>query len=370
MIRNISKPRYNYSSIIEELGFDFHLDYWKEDSYYALSEEDVERIHKATESCYKMYCELVEEVISKDLWDDFNIPRFMVPAIIRSWEEDDLSLYGRFDFAFDNLGNIKLLEFNADTPTSLFESSVVQWQWKEDVFPNNDQYNNIHEYLVQSWKDIHKIYKYDRYDFSCIEDIPEETTTTSYIASTAQEAGLNISMMDLRELVRANDSFYLPDGPVVNCMFKLYPWEDMFREEFGEYLPTTEMLWIEPMWKSIMSNKMSLVYLYEMYSSSPYLVPAYKSKAYMKNYCKKPLFGREGSNVTLVRGGSVIEETKGDYGDEGYIFQDLIDIMPHEGKYPIIGSWVIGGEPAGIGIRETEGLITNDMSNFIPHIIL
>ena len=38
-----------------------------------------------------------------------------------------------------------------------------------------------------------------------------------------------------------------------------------------------------------------------------------------------------------------------------------------EGYYPVIGSWVIGGEASGIGIRETRSRIIDNMSFFVPH---
>jgi len=89
----------------------------------------------------------------------------------------------------------------------------------------------------------------------------------------------------------------------------------------------------------------------------------------MKNYCKKPVFSREGANVTLVKDGQVIEQTGGDYGEEGYVYQELAEIPSFDGKYPVIGSWVIGGLSAGIGVRETPSKVTDNMSEFIPHII-
>lgn len=372
MKRKTITPRNGYQEIVENLGFDFHSDYWKEDSYYELESWEVDRIYEATNKCYKMYCDMVQYVIDKNLFSRFNIPEWIVPFIIKSWNDDDLSLYGRFDFAMNEYDNLKLLEFNADTPTSLYESSVIQWNWKDQVFPDKDQFNSIHESLVKSWKDIHESYKYKRYDFGCISEIEEELVTTSYLASTAQEAGLDTSLIDMRDIVRNNDSFYLSNGDVINCMFKLYPWEVMLEEEFGRLIPETEMIWIEPIWKMIMSSKMSLVILYEMYGSESGLIPpAFESPDLLDgSYAKKPISGREGSNVTLMRNGGLLEFTDGDYSDDKFIYQSLIDIKDFDGRYPVIGSWVIGGESCGIGIRETSTRVTDNMSNFIPHIIL
>lgn len=81
-------------------------------------------------------------------------------------------------------------------------------------------------------------------------------------------------------------------------------------------------------------------------------------------------FSREGANIRLVRNGLLLEESGGEYGKEGHVYQQLVEIPAHNGWYPVIGSWVIGGEPAGIGIRETTSRITDNMSHFVPHIIL
>ena len=48
--------------------------------------------------------------------------------IAASWKRRDASLYGRFDLRYDGQGPAKLLEYNADTPTSLFETAVFQWE--------------------------------------------------------------------------------------------------------------------------------------------------------------------------------------------------------------------------------------------------
>jgi glutathionylspermidine synthase len=88
-------------------------------------------------------------------------------------------------------------------------------------------------------------------------------------------------------------------------------------------------------------------------------------------WAKKPLLGREGANVTLHQGGGDLS-TDGDYGEEGFVYQDLAPVMSFDGKYPVIGSWVIGHGPgdaaAGMGIRESDTPITTNLSQFVPHL--
>ena len=369
MERRLCKPRDNYQTIIEQQGFGFHHNYWFEDAYYAFTSQEIENIMNATKQCYDMYCEATERCLyDEQKLDELRIPEEIRDAIRRSWEEDDLSLYGRFDFMMVN-GTPKLLEFNADTPTSLVESSVIQWWWAHDMFPLHDQFNDIHDALVQSWKDIHSQYKCDKYFFASISDCLEDNSTLAYIISTAQEAGLLPYELDIRSIIHQNYSLFAPDSTPINCMFKLYPWETMFKENI--YGCMTEMCWIEPLWKSLMSNKAMLPILYQMFPESPYILPAYTEIGKLVSYCKKPIFSREGANVELVKQGAILETSEGEYGEEGYIYQQLVEQSQYfDGYCPILGSWVIGGEPHGLGIRESKSRITQDTSRFVPHIIV
>ena len=368
MRRETILPRKDYKETIEKLGFAFHDDYWFENAYYRFSMSEIEELEKATRECYDMYCQAVETCLyDEQKLDLLKIPLQLRDAIRRSWEEDDLSLYGRFDFALVH-GVPKLFEFNADTPTSLLEASVIQWQWKEERFPSADQFNAIHENLVQSWKDIHSAYLCDKYYFASIADCTEDNATLDYIIATAIEAGLQTYELDIRDVRHCENSLYAPDDSPINCMFKLYPWEIMFEENPEGCM--TEMCWIEPLWKSLMSNKAMLPILYEMFPDSPYILPAYFEQGRLRSYCKKPFFSREGANVELCRYGVTLEKSDGEYGKEGYIYQEYVDVPSFLGNYPVLGSWVVGGEACGLGIRETSSRITDNMSRFVPHIIV
>ena len=361
------QPRNDYKQIIEDDGFHYNSDYWLENAYYKFNSKEINIIEVASNQCYNMFVSAVQHVIDNNLWCKLNIPTFIVPKIIESWNNDNLSLYGRFDFAFIN-GMPKLLEFNADTPTSLFEAAIVQWNWKESVFHTSDQFNSIHESLVESFKYIGETYDIDHIDFTCILDNLEDSITTSYILSTASEAGLNTSLFDISQVAIDNDKLFYHDHKHLDVLFKLYPYEWMFNEEFGKTLSTSKTTFIEPLWKAIMSNKYMLVILAELYPDSPYILKASEQPLSSGNYCKKPIYSREGSNVSLVKNGNVIEETDGEYGEEGFIYQELVEIESQDGKYPVIGSWIIGGVACGMGIRETSGRITDNMANFVPHI--
>ena len=375
MIRYNINPRQDYKEKIEKIGFNFHTDYWRENAFYSFTQAEIEQIERASNVCYEMYCKAVQYIIDNNLFDMLCIPLPVRDKIIESWENDDLSLYGRFDFTIKD-GIPKLLEFNADTPTSLLEASIIQWDWKKEMFPNADQFNSIHENLVQSWKDIHDKYGFDEYHFAACRENVEDEETLQYIVSTAMEAGLNTVEIDMEHFSLSDDGKYLvnPSDEIIEACFKLYPWEWMFNESIDGC--KRKVQWFEPMWKSIMSNKAILAILYKLFPNSPYILPCYiNTPGNLSSYCKKPIYSREGANIELINNSTSIERTSGDYGTEGYVYQEFCPLPKFysenkQEKYPVIGSWIIGGVSCGMGIRETNTLITNNMSEFIPHIIM
>ena len=83
-------------------------------------------------------------------------------------------------------------------------------------------------------------------------------------------------------------------------------------------------------------------------------------------YVRKPLYSREGANVSLV-GPGLGQKTEGSYGEEGHVYQAYSALPVNDGQHAVIGSWVIAGQPAGIGVREDPTPITHNLSRFVPH---
>ncbi|VDY63157.1 Bifunctional glutathionylspermidine synthetase/amidase [Shimwellia blattae] len=157
---------------------------------------------------------------------------------------------------------------------------------------------------------------------------------------------------------------------VISNLFKLYPWEFMLREMFSTKLEDAGVRWLEPAWKSIISNKALLPLLWEMFPDHPNLLPAWFADAEhptMDKYVVKPLFSREGANIKIIENGTPIAEVDGPYGEEGYIVQQFHPLPKFGDSYTLIGSWLINDKAAGIGIREDRALITQDLSRFYPH---
>jgi glutathionylspermidine synthase len=370
-------PRNNWQKTVEGLGFGFHttdVPYWDESAYYTFTMPEIEKLENATAELWDMCLQAVQHVIDNNLFNQFMIPPFMAQHITDTWNNDAPAIYGRFDFCYDGKGDPKLLEFNADTPTSIFEASIIQWFWLKDFDEPKDQFNSMHEKLIDYWKYL-KDYLYpNKLYFTCVKDNLEDFTTTAYLQDCAMQGGLETAFIYINEIGWDNNNRYFVDldnQPIRN-IFKLYPYEWMIDEEFGQNLVADEVKanWIEPSWKMILSNKAILPILWQLFPYHKNLLPAYFTRSNLKDYVKKPLLSREGANITIVENEKLIANSDGDYGAEGFIFQELCKLPNFDGNFPVIGSWVIGQQPAGMGIRESNTLITDNVSRFIPHLIL
>jgi glutathionylspermidine synthase len=375
MRRVRSTPRDHWEERVEAAGLTWHSAestvYWDESAFYELTAKEVDILESATNELANMTLRAAQHIIDNKLYAKLGIPECAVPLIENSWEVEPPSLYGRFDLAYDGSNAPKLLEYNADTPTSLLEAAVVQWYWLEDLFPSCDQFNSIHDRLIARWKEW-KDYLPDRRVNFCSIDDAEDGMTVAYLLDTAQQGGLSAAMFPIDEVGWNGTHFVTPDGLPLGAVFKLYPWEWMVREDFARYLGKDGTIWIEPPWKMLLSNKGILPILWELYPQHPNLLEArFESAGEMTAWVRKPLLGREGANITLHQTG-IDMETDGSYGAEGFIFQALAPPARFDGMHAVIGSWLIGHEDnssCGIGIRESESPIITNTSRFVPHLL-
>jgi glutathionylspermidine synthase len=363
-------PQPGWEQKIKDLGFVYYKDYYNAQASYEFTAAEIDRLEAATAEIFDMCLAVVAHVIKNKLWDEFFIPKQFADLIQWSWEADAMSFYGRMDLAYDGR-EIKLLEFNADTPTALLEASVVQWYWLQEHNGSLDQFNSIHEKLVEHLKVCKPLFYPGKLYFTCLGNSGDEDfITVKYLEDAAHQAGIDTEFIYLENIaLNDEDQFVTANGTPIRNIFKLYPYEWMFAEDFGAYLNTTRgnCYWIEPAYKAILSNKMLLHYLYELFPDSPYIMPCKWGRPITASFVKKPVFSREGANITIVKNGTMLEYSDGEYGAEGYVFQEYFELPDFDGYKPVIGSWLIGGKPAGIGIREGRNLITDNMSLFCPH---
>jgi len=373
MKREPSRERPDWQRKFDDLGFHFHSadgGYWDERACFVLTAEEVDRIEEATESLHRMCLSAVGHVIAEERLGELAIPESHHDYIVRSWRTGEPSLYGRFDFCSAGQGEPKMLEYNADTPTSLIESAIAQWNWQQELHADQDQFNSLHEKLIDRWREIARAIRLSgSMHFACLRDNQEDVGNIDYLRDTAMQAGIDARFIAVED-IGWDDSqrrFVGLDGEPMSALFKLYPWEWMLRESFGVHLPEAELKLIEPPWKSILSNKGILAILWELFPGHPNLLPAYFEPSRLgENYVSKPLYSREGENVTIQSAGST-RHSLGSYGAEGYVYQAHAPLPNLGGGYVVMGSWIVGEHSAGVCFREDASPITRNTSRFMPH---
>jgi glutathionylspermidine synthase len=370
MKRHACEPRSDWRAKVESVGLTYHSHesgpYWDESACYELSAADVQALESAANTLHTLCIEAAEAVIENAWWSRLGIPAIAVPTILNSWERDDFSLYGRFDLAYDGITPPKMLEYNADTPTALVEASVAQWFWLQETHADADQFNSIHERLIEAWRR----FSGGTIHFSSIKDHPEDEMTVLYLRDTCEQAGVRTKPVFIEDIGWDANAKRFVDlaGDVIEHSFKLYPWEWLWHEEFGPHLASDNVRFIEPAWKMLLSNKGLLPILWELFPGHPNLLPAHETAAPLGEcYIRKPKLSREGANVTWVERGETVEASGGDYGEEGFVFQAVANMPEFAGNRPVFGVWMVDHEAAGLGIREDTRRITGNLSRFVPH---
>ena len=373
MKRELSTERPHWREKFEELGFHFHSlggRYWDERACFAFTAAEIDKLEAVTEELHAMCIAAVGHVLTEGRLGELAIPEAFHDYVARSWRAGEPSLYGRFDLRYDGMSEPKLLEYNADTPTSLIEAAIAQWNWLEQSRPGRDQFNSLHEKLIERWRAIGKrMPQAAALHFACVRDNPEDLGNVEYLRDTALQAGIDARFIHVEDIgwdAPARSFVDLEDGGIC-ALFKLYPWEWMVREAFGTHLERSGMKLIEPPWKMILSNKGILPILWELFPDHPNLLPAYFEPGRIEgDSVEKPLYSREGANVTIRTQGAT-RHSVGTYGAEGHIHQAYAPLPNLGGGFVVIGSWIVGESAAGIGIREDSSPITRNTSRFLPH---
>ncbi|MHB9853124.1 glutathionylspermidine synthase family protein [Streptomyces krungchingensis] len=395
MERRTIAPRPDWQRTVEEQGLIYPLTrhpddslrpYWDESAYYVFSLPEVEALEEVVDELHRMCLAAAEHIVRTDRFADLGITDpHVVRAVAEAWRRraELPSVYGRFDLRYDGTGPAKLLEYNADTPTSLVEAASPQWFWMEDRFPGADQWNSLHERLVAAWKKQAPLLPPGsplHFAHSSADELGEDLMTVAYLKETAEQAGLDTDWISMEEIGWDPLSGRFVDTSLrfIRSCFKLYPWEWLTADRFaGHVLDTLDngggtgtTLWIEPAWKMLLSNKALLAVLWELYPDHPNLLPAYldgpRELAADRGYVAKPLLGREGAGVTVHEPGAAPAVRT----DEPCAYQELAPLPSFDGNRVVLGAWVVEDESAGLGIRESSGLVTDEYARFLPHVIL
>jgi glutathionylspermidine synthase len=379
MQRETLQPRDGWQKRLEEAGCEYHTidgkPYWRETAAYVLSAAEVDKIDDAANELHAMCIEHCADVVRRGDYEGYGFPEKVAMLVEQSWITEQPSLLGRFDFGYDGT-NLKMFEYNADTPTSLPETSIWQYHALQDRgWP--DQFNSIHEELAKQWPIVAG--GFDHLHFAAQGDgNHEDAGNLHYLMESALEAlGGNATSIDIEKIGWNGANFTDLSERKIEWLGKLYPWEWLMADEFGWKVGDTDTRFVEPAWKMLLSTKALLPLLWKKDQKHPLLLEAHFEKEswgqLSGEWVRKPLLGREGANTAVVSTGKPMPlRINPLYDKHGYVVQKFFKSTKFgagvDGPVtPVLGAWIVGDKACGLGIREDAGIITTNGSCFVPH---
>lgn len=387
MIRRSGQARPDWQDRLAEIGLDYHSGglepepglegglWWHEADYWELTEAEVDRLDDATTSLHELCLGALDHLVGREpqrLQGEFGMSEWMADYVCRSRRRGDPALMGRMDLAWDaSTGTARLLEYNADTPTLAIETALAQWFWLRTVHPGADQFNSLHEALLDGFRELQPRMAGRPMHFTAFRDAPEEWAHSTYFRDLAQQAGIRTSAIDIPDL-RWNDAareFRDVDENRIHFLHKLYPWEWVATDAFGPFFAEDTLGVVEPPWKAVLSHKAVLPLLWELNPGHPNLLEAHHGPAPANGeWVEKPALGREGANVRILHDGASIAHSEGSYGAGPIISQRRAPMLTQSGWTSVIGSWIAHGKACGIIFREARDQIVRENSRVLPHL--
>jgi len=377
---------------LEEIGFAWHTD--SDESKYVANElvivtdDEAEGYYEAVNELYDMYATAAQYVIDNNLFFELGIPFNLIDAIKKSWDNDvHWHLYGRFDLAGGIDGKpIKLIEFNADTPTSLFETAILQWAiLKHNNMDEERQFNNIYEAISENFRRLVTLFDdpsefekhYDGWKilFSSVSGNSEEEQTVRLLQQMAIDAGFETGFEPLGGVKFDEEGIYDSHEIPYEYWFKLFPWEDIAIDEnelavlLTTIMDNQKAIILNPAYTLLFQSKGMMKILCDLFPESPYLLKTSYEPLKGLQYVEKRMFGREGANVKILdASGNVLEANDGPYGNFKPIYQEYVE-FPKDTKGNSYQAGVFFAyEACGLGFRR-GGKILNNMSKFVGHVL-
>ena len=379
---------------LESIGFSWHTDNdntgYISDEIVAITVDEADSYYEAANELYDMFVQAGEHVIENNLFHELNIPFNLVELIKKSWEDDvHWHIYGRFDLAGGIDGKpIKLIEFNADTPTALFETAIIQWAMlKYNDLDEASQFNSLYEALIDNFKrfvtldtDIEKFeehYKKLNWKilFSSIAGNVEEEHTVKLLQHIASEAGYNTDFAYIQD-VQFGDDGISKDDELFEFWFKLIPWEDIAIDENELALILTDLIVnqkaivFNPAYTLMFQSKGFMKILWDLFPNHPLLLETSFEPLKNKKQVEKPCFGREGESVAIINADNSLDiRNEGEYDNFKPVYQEYVEFpQDQNGNYYQAGVFY-AYEACGLGFRK-GGKILDNMSKFVGHYVL
>ncbi|MFJ5758640.1 glutathionylspermidine synthase family protein [Neobacillus sp. NPDC093182] len=311
------------------------------------------------------------------------------------------SVISRFDFALTSNG-VKMLEFNADTPTFIVECFQINGKACSEFGlcnPNENQERLLASGITKAVLESAKGYESPNVVFTAHRDHIEDWNTTAYLS---QLCNVPNQIIPLSNLHITDGALLDSNGVPIDVLYRqTYPLEHLLedRDPTSGDLVGVELLRLAKDRKLSIVNPVSAFLLQpksiqcliwglaendgfytkeEQDWIKTYMLPTYLEADGFSGtaaYVQKPSFGREGDTITIWDTYSKVDAQNPfqTYNHELPVYQSYVPLpvvaleteKGIEELSLVFGSFLIAGKPSSIGIR-AGGKITGNESYFLP----
>jgi glutathionylspermidine synthase len=381
------------NAVFQDLGWDYFI---SEDAADYLTTELVqitpseqEAFFQAGNTAYELMVETAEYVLRNNLLDTMGIPENLHRLIRHTWEDDrQLHLYGRFDFAGGTDGlPIKLLEFNADTATSIPETAIIQWaQLRANGIGETMQFNYVFEALTDNFRRLQSLNP-DREAailFSTLKGAPEDDHNAHVLEMAAREAGFETAFCYADEVIFSEfNGIFAPNNQGGTTQypywFKLIPWE-FFAWDEPELLETLtrivergHAMVLNPAYTMLFQSKAILAYAWSRFKDHPILLACSLEEPIgmqLHPFVEKVVLGREGANVAIFnREGIPTAVRDGHYANQPKVYQRMADMARDVQGHVYQAGVFFAYESCGLGFRRSKHPIIDNAAQFVGHMV-
>jgi len=385
MLRRDSRPRKNWRAALKEYPYGTAAAgaaaHWQESACYEFSADEIDHFEEVANEVYGLVHDTVRHAIESHLLPLLGLSPTVAGWILSDWQtywnggRPDArreGLYGRLDFAYDGQDSLKLIACSTDTPAGLFDASIVQWNWLQALHEDADQFNGLHESLVERIQSLAVGTRgRDRLHLTCATPDRPSEGELAYLAAVAEEAGLAATIIPIQEIGWDGSRFRDLEERDIRWLLKAYPWEALVEEQFGAFLNTAPTTILDPLWRMPASNHGLLATLWELYPEHPNLCPAALSRGALpgnRPVLERSLFGLDRAASRLVDGGRVIVDTGPAVNPGGTLYLSLPPTYEQGSVRAVLQCWMVGDRCLGLSVREAEGALVGADGASVPHL--
>lgn len=365
---------------------------WDESSAYVVTQNEVDTILDKVSSIVEMGREAVDFLLDGE-WGTLGLTRPVFEYARNSFDDQEIEMFTRYDFAYLGNGQIKLVGIEADAPNLFVETAQSQRIWLWDKFGEKakshkiTQLNSLPEMTINAFQQLN-----DMSETSNLHILDNTTSrgrdwiASSLIKNMAERGGWNVGRVRLKDLEWDPTVGYWTDGQrdVITNLYKQFPWDMLLSHgitrDFIAHSGRLERTF-EPAWKTILGNRAMLPALHELFPHSALVSPAAlaRSKKLGENIVAAPLSPSISRNeVGVLKGRKFTswgEDVKDFKNQKNMVYRKLeipkrYKEEDNESHFAYLSVFTVAGNIAGLGVQETKLPLLGLHSTFKPHIVM